>query len=171
MSILVGLLHRGGHAWSMGTRPGAGTLANMVLIGVFIDLLLPLVPDAAHWGWGLAYYSLAVVLAGFSTGMYIGAGLGNGPRDGLMLGISHHSGWPAGRVRTLIELTVLVAGWLLGGSIGVGTVLFTLGIGPSVQWGLRSFGVIPARAPLTLPAAPPLPPALADSATTPVPGA
>src|SRR5690606_19492698 len=140
-SILVGLLIVLG-TLLLGTRPGAGTLANMVLIGVFIDLLLPVVPDAPHWSWAAAYYAVAVVLAGFATGMYIGAGLGKGPRDGLMLGIAHHVGWPAGRVRTLIEVTVLVAGWLLGGTIGVGTIVFTLAIGPSVQWGLRLFGVL-----------------------------
>lgn len=150
VSILVGLLIVLG-TLVLGGRPGAGTLANMVLIGVFIDLLLPRVPDAPGWSWGLAYYGAAVALAGFSTGMYIGAGLGNGPRDGLMLGISHHTGWPAGRVRTGIEMTVLAAGWLLGGSIGVGTVLFTVAIGPSVQWGLRLFGVLPPARPVPAP--------------------
>lgn len=142
VSILVGLLIVAGTV-AMGHRPGAGTLANMVLIGVFIDLLMPLVPDAGHWSVGLGYYSLAVVMAGLATGMYIGAGLGSGPRDGLMLGISRHTGWPPGRVRTLIEVTVLAAGWLLGGAVGVGTLMFTLGIGPAAQWGLRLFGALP----------------------------
>jgi len=147
VSILVGV---GIVAWTMllSIRPGAGTLANMVLVGVFMDLTIPWVPDAPHWSWGVAYYLAAIVLAGFSTGMYIGAGLGKGPRDGLMLGLSQHTGWPAGRVRTLIEASVLVAGWLLGGSIGVGTVLFTFGIGPTVQWGLRIFGVVTDPRPL-----------------------
>jgi uncharacterized membrane protein YczE len=143
VSILVGLLIVVGTV-AMGNRPGAGTLANMVLIGVFIDLLMPLVPDATHWSWGVGYYSAAVVMAGLATGMYIGAGLGSGPRDGLMLGISAHTGWTPGRVRTMIEVAVLAAGWLLGGTVGVGTLMFTLGIGPAVQWGLRLFGALPS---------------------------
>ncbi len=151
VSILVGLAIVLG-TLSLGTRPGAGTLANMVLVGVFIDLLLPIVPEAPHWTWGLAYYAAAVGLTGFSTGMYIGAGLGKGPRDGLMLGVSQHTGWPVGRVRTMIEMTVLAAGWMLGGSIGMGTVLFTLTIGTTVQWGLRLFGVLAPPAPRPAPA-------------------
>lgn len=146
VSILVGLAIVAGTRF-LGIRPGPGTLANMVLVGVFTDLLLPRVPDAPGWGWGVAYYASAIVLAGLATGMYIGAGLGKGPRDGMMLGITQHSGWPVARVRTVIEVSVLLAGWLLGGSIGLGTLLFTATIGTSVQWGLKLFGVIPRTPP------------------------
>lgn len=137
-SIVVGFLILIG-TYFMGVRIGAGTVANMILIGVFIDLLLPATPAAIDWRWGLAYYAGGILTAGLATGMYIGAGMGEGPRDGLMMGLSRHTGWPVRRVRTLIEMCVLLLGWLMGGAVGVGTILFTLGIGPSVQWGLEIF--------------------------------
>lgn len=127
----------------LGVRPGPGTLANMVLIGVFLDLLLPWIPEARGWPAALAYYLGGVGLSGMGTGMYISAGLGKGPRDGLMMVLSDRTGWPVRRVRTLIELSVLGFGWALGGPIGIGTVIFTLTIGPSAQWGLQLFGVVP----------------------------
>jgi uncharacterized membrane protein YczE len=130
-------------SWFIGVRPWIGTIANMILIGVFIDLLLPILPAATHWGLGLAFYGAGILICGLATGLYISAGLGHGPRDGLMIGVSQRTGWPVRRVRTLIELTVLLLGWLMGATIGVGTLLFALGIGPAVQWGLRVCGVIP----------------------------
>jgi hypothetical protein len=138
-SIVVGLLIVAGTTLS-GERPGAGTLANMVLIGVFIDLLLPVVPAASGWLVGLMMFVAGLALCGFATGLYIGARLGKGPRDGLMIAISAHTGWPVRRVRTVIELTVLAAGWLMGGTVGLGTILFTAGIGPVTQWSLQLFG-------------------------------
>ena len=129
----------------IGIRPGVGTLVNMVAIGSFIDLTLPLVPPAGHWAWGLAYYLAALGLAGVGTGMYIAPGLGAGPRDGLMVGLAERSGWSVRLVRTLLEMGVLLAGWAMGGPVGVGTILFTLGIGPAVQWGMERFGVAPSR--------------------------
>ncbi|HEX2190440.1 MAG TPA: hypothetical protein VHG51_16140 [Longimicrobiaceae bacterium] len=126
--------------WRLGVRPGPGTLANMVLIGVFIDLLLPVLPPAdGRTAW--LYHAAGIVLTGLATGLYIAPGLGKGPRDGLMLGVSAATGIPAGRVRTGIEAAVLALGWAMGGTIGVGTVLFALAIGPVTQWGLRAFGV------------------------------
>lgn len=122
-------------------RPGPGTLANMVLIGVVIDLLLPILPLARGWVLGLVYFLPALVLMGLCTGMYIGAGLGSGPRDGLMLALAERTGWPVRHVRTGIELSALGAGWAMGGTVGIGTVLFALTVGPSAQWGLRLFGV------------------------------
>jgi uncharacterized protein len=143
MSVLVGLLIvAAGRA--IGVRPGVGTLVNMVLVGVFIDLLLPLVPAAEGWRWGLGYYATALFLCGVSTGMYIAPGLGAGPRDGMMIGLSARSGWPVRRVRTLIELTVLAAGWAMGGRVGFGTLLFTFAAGPAAQLGLQLFGALPA---------------------------
>lgn len=138
-SIVVGLAIVGG-TWYIGVRPGPGTLANMVLIGVFIDLLLPLLPPATGW-LRPAYHSAGTVLTGLATGLYIAPGLGKGPRDGMMLGIAARTGWPVGRVRTVIELTVLVLGWALGATIGFGTIVFALGIGPATEWGLRLFRV------------------------------
>ena len=139
-SIVAGLVLQIG-SWFIGVRPGLGTLANMILIGVFIDVLTPIVPAAQGWGWGFAYYLPGVLVCGLSTGFYIAAGLGKGPRDGLMIGVSERTGWPVSRVRTLIELIVLALGWSMGATIGVGTLLFAFGIGPAVQWGLRVCGV------------------------------
>ncbi|WP_396454213.1 YitT family protein [Actinomadura sp.] len=110
-------------------RPGIGTVSNVVLIGVFADLFLWLLPDphalAARW----AYLVIGVLAGGVATGCYIGAGLGPGPRDGLMTGIAAR-GHSIRAVRTGIELTVLAAGWLLGGTVGVGTLLYAVAIGP-----------------------------------------
>lgn len=124
----------------IGIRPGMGTVANMLLIGAALDVVLPRLPSATHWGWGLVYHLTGIGLSGIATGLYIAAGLGMGPRDGLMVGLSDRTGWAVRRVRTLIEMSALAAGWAMGGTVGVGTVLFTLTIGPSVQWGLQLFG-------------------------------
>lgn len=144
-SIVTGLAILAGSRL-LGVRPGVGTVANMVLIGVFIDILLPLVPAARGWAMGLAYYLPAVLVVGLCTGMYIAARLGSGPRDGLMLALAARTGWPVRRVRTLIELSALGAGWAMGGQVGVGTLLFAATVGPAAQWGLRLFGVTPAPA-------------------------
>lgn len=143
-SILVGLVIVLA-SLPLGVRPGPGTLANMILIGVVIDLALPVIPLAGDWVMGLAYYAIGVLMVGFATGMYMGAALGNGPRDGLMVGVSRAGDWPIRRVRTAIELSALGAGWLMGGAVGVGTLLFAFAIGPSVQIGLEVFGVTGPR--------------------------
>ncbi|HEX6289884.1 MAG TPA: hypothetical protein VFZ66_11865 [Herpetosiphonaceae bacterium] len=129
-------------SWWIAIRPGIGTLANMVGISIFLDLLQPLVPAAPSWSWALGYHVVGILLCGLTTGVYIGAGLGKGPRDGLMVGLSNRTGWPVRRVRTLIEIVVLACGWLMGGTIGLGTIMFAFGIGPAVQWGLRLCGVL-----------------------------
>ncbi|MFG2019801.1 membrane protein YczE [Actinomadura geliboluensis] len=110
-------------------RPGIGTISNVVLVGVFADLFLWLLPapDALAFRWG--FLVVAVLVGGVATGCYIGAGLGPGPRDGLMTGIAAR-GHSIRVVRTGIELAVLAAGWLLGGTVGLGTVLYALAIGP-----------------------------------------
>jgi uncharacterized membrane protein YczE len=110
-------------------RPGIGTLCNVVVVGSVLDLVLWLVPPPA----GLTVRVLAlisgVVLNGVATGLYIGAGFGPGPRDGLMTGIAAR-GHSIRVVRTCIEATVLLGGWLLGGNVGPGTVLYAVAIGP-----------------------------------------
>ena len=128
-----------------GVRPGPGTVANMIVIGLLTDAVLPLVPEARGLGWGLAYYVVALAIAGPATGMYIAPRLGSGPRDGLMLALSARLGWPVRRVRLALELLVLGAGWRMGGSIGAGTVLFAVCVGPVVQWGLHLYGVLPPQ--------------------------
>lgn len=147
-SILVGVVIVAG-SYLLKIRPGPGTIANMVLIGVFIDLILPRVPPAGNWLVGLGYYAVAVPLAGLGTGMYMGARLGNGPRDGLMLGLSIARGWPIHRVRTAIELSALLGGWAMGGPIGIGTVIFAVTIGPAAHFALRLFNVVPPADPPT----------------------
>ncbi|MEU8799880.1 hypothetical protein [Spirillospora sp. NPDC048819] len=110
-------------------RPGIGTISNVVLIGVFADLFLWLLPTPEALGVRWAYLVIAVLVGGFATGCYIGAGLGPGPRDGLMTGIAAR-GHSIRVVRTGIELTVLATGWLLGGTVGIGTLLYAVAIGP-----------------------------------------
>jgi uncharacterized protein len=132
---------------AMGIRPGLATVLNMVFIGVFTDLLLAVVPVATSPAAGLAYFAAAIPLVGLASGAYIGAGFGHGPRDGLMMALTLRSGWSVRRIRTLLEVVVLAVGWAMGGVVGIGTVLVTLTIGHSVQWGLRVFGAIPPARP------------------------
>lgn len=125
-------------------RPGIGTVANIVLIGLTIDVVLAVVdsPPGSTAGRA-AFMLLGVAMWGPGSGFYIGAGLGPGPRDGLMTGL-HANGVGSIRVvRTALEVVVLTAGWLLGGSVGIGTVVFAVTIGPNVQYFLRLLGVAP----------------------------
>jgi uncharacterized membrane protein YczE len=110
-------------------RPGFGTLNNVLIVGLVIDLMLAVVPPVHVFPAQVAMMLGGVVLNGIATGAYIGAGLGPGPRDGLMTGLAAR-GHSIRVVRTSIELTVLVTGWLLGGTVGLGTVVYALGIGP-----------------------------------------
>ena len=110
-------------------RPGFGTLSNVIVIGVVVDVLLATVAPVHGLPARVGVMLAAVVLNGVATGLYIGAGLGPGPRDGLMTGLAAR-GHSIRVVRTGIELTVLLTGWLLGGTVGIGTVVYALGIGP-----------------------------------------
>lgn len=115
---------------------GVGTVANVIMIGVVIDLSLWRLPEEfTNLGVRWALLVGGIALIGIGTSLYIGAGLGPGPRDGLMTGLAKR-GWAIGIVRTALELSVLAGGWLLGGTVGFGTVLFALGVGPIVQWTL-----------------------------------
>lgn len=118
-------------------RPGVGTIANVIVIAVTVDTGLAVLPHPTSLPVRTAMMVGAVVLNALSTVLYIGAGMGPGPRDGLMTGLVARTGWSVRLVRTGIETTVLAAGWLLGGTVGVGTVLYALGIGPLVQLVLR----------------------------------
>lgn len=139
-TIIVGAVIVAG-TYLIKVRPGAGTLANMVFIGVFTDVFLVYVPPVSGLPFQLAVFMGGVMLCAFATGLYISAGLGKGPRDGLMIGISQLSGWRVGPVRTGIEVIVLIVGWLMGGTVGIGTLIFAATIGPATQWGLRLFGM------------------------------
>lgn len=125
--------------------PGFGTLANAVLVGVFADIGLALIPAFSHLGGQIAMLAGAVVLNGIASACYIGARLGPGARDGLMTGLARRTGWSVRLSRTLIEVVVLGVGWLLGGSVGVGTVVYALAIGPVVQLLLPLF-TVPVKA-------------------------
>lgn len=114
-------------------RPGLGTVSNVVVIAVAVDATSAVLPHLD----GLPIRTLAmvsgIVVNAFATALYIGAGMGPGPRDGLMTGLVARTGWSIRLTRTGIELTVVLTGWLLGGTLGVGTVLYALGVGPLVQ--------------------------------------
>lgn len=125
--------------WPLGERPGIGTAINIVLIGLATNATLAVLPDVAVPVAQLGMMLAGVVVIGIGSGLYLAADLGPGPRDGLMTGLHRRFGWSIRRARTAVELTVLVAGWLLGGTIGLGTVVFALGIGPLVQVFLRAF--------------------------------
>lgn len=122
-------------------RVGMGTLLNVLLIGVFLDMLAPVVPDPATLSLRWLQFLLGVGLLGFATGAYVAAGLGAGPRDGLVLGLSRVYGWPVPRVRTAVEFVVLLIGWGLGGPAGWGTLVFALLVGPAMGVGLGLFGL------------------------------
>ncbi|MBM7416613.1 MULTISPECIES: YitT family protein [Nocardiaceae] len=123
-------------------RPGTGTVANIVIIAVSVDLVSGWLPDVSSIPSRTAMLTGGVVLNGLATAAYISAGLGAGPRDGLMTGLVARTGLSVRLVRTVIELAVLGTGWLLGGTAGVGTVLYALAIGPLVHFFL---GVMPQK--------------------------
>lgn len=130
-------------AWiPLRNRPGIGTVANVVVIAVTVDGALAVLPAPSALPVRIAMMVGAVVLNAVSTVLYIGAGLGPGPRDGLMTGLVARTGLSVRLVRTSIEATVLTVGWLLGGTVGVGTVVYAFGIGPLVQLVLK---LLPAR--------------------------
>ena len=125
-------------------RPGLGTVSNVVVLGSALDAVLAVLPAQHALLARIGFLLLGVVLVGAATGMYIGANFGPGPRDGLMTGLARRTGRSIRLTRTAIELTVLAIGWLLGGTVGIGTVVFALAIGPLAQLFLRIF----ARRPL-----------------------
>ncbi len=114
-------------------RPGIGTVANVVVIAVSVDAALALISAPSALPARAALLAAGIVLNGLASAAYIGARLGPGPRDGLMTGLAARTGWSIRLVRTGIELTVLAVGWLLGGTVGIGTVAYALAIGPLTQ--------------------------------------
>ena len=133
-------------------RPGFGTVANALLVGAFVDLTMLVLDDAGSWPLAVLLLVSGVLLNGLATALYIGASLGSGPRDGLMTGLVRRTGRSVRLVRTALEGTVLVAGWLLGGTVGIGTVAYALAIGPiahallpllTVRSGQRRGGALP----------------------------
>lgn len=142
LSIAVGALVM--LAWiPLRQRPGFGTFANIVVIGLVIDASLMVLPVFEGLGLRAAMMTAGVVLNAVGTAAYIGAGMGAGPRDGLMTGLHERLGWSIRVSRLSIEATVLAAGWLLGGVVGVGTVLYAVALGPLVQLFLPMFTLAP----------------------------
>ena len=146
--LLIGIAAR--------VRPGIGTLLNVFVIGAVLDLLLtsPLLAELDEQPVPLRLLAtlggIATVAAG--SALYLGAHLGPGPRDGLMVAIHVRTGWRVGTARAVLECTVLVLGVLLGGPVGIGTLLFALGIGPAVQVAFRLLHQTPVRRPVEVPA-------------------
>lgn len=122
-------------------RPGLGTISNVLVIGAAMDATLAVVPDAHAMAVRVPLMTAGIVLNGAATGLYIAARFGPGPRDGLMTGLHQHTGVSVRLVRTAIEITVVVTGFLLGGTVGVGTLLYAVAIGPLAQVFLRVFAV------------------------------
>ncbi|MGW0215254.1 membrane protein YczE [Micromonospora chokoriensis] len=123
-------------------RPGLGTVSNVVVIGLVVDATLAVLPSGGPLGVRIALLVTGIVANGAATGMYLGARLGPGPRDGLMTGfVARRPGWSIRLVRTAIEVTVLALGWLLGGTVGLGTVAYALAIGPLAQLFIPLFAV------------------------------
>jgi uncharacterized membrane protein YczE len=156
VSILVGALVL--LAWiPLRQRPGLGTVSNVVVIGVAVDATLAVVPAPGALPLRVALLVAGVLLNAVATAAYIGVHLGPGPRDGLMTGLVRRTGGSVRLVRTSIEVAVVATGWLLGGTLGVGTVVYALAIGPLVQVLLPRSSVSLASPP-TRPAAAPTPP-------------
>ncbi|MFG2106779.1 membrane protein YczE [Micromonospora chersina] len=126
-------------------RPGLGTISNVVVIGLVVDATLALLPPGDGLPVSATLLVAGIVANGAATGLYLGAGLGPGPRDGLMTGFTaRRPRYSLRLVRTVIEVTVLSLGWLLGGTVGLGTVAYALAIGPLAQFFIPIFAV-PAR--------------------------
>ncbi|WP_043245402.1 MULTISPECIES: membrane protein [unclassified Streptomyces] len=123
------------------TRPGLGTVSNVFVVGLAMDGTLSVVPEVHAYGVRVPLMLAAIVLNGVATGLYIAAKFGPGPRDGLMTGLHLRTGRSIRLMRTCIEIAVVVTGFALGGTIGVGTVLYALAIGPLAQFFLRVFAV------------------------------
>jgi uncharacterized membrane protein YczE len=130
-------------------KPGIGTVSNVFVLGIVVDITLSLLGDVHGLGYQLALLTSGVVLNAVAGAAYIGAGLGPGPRDGLMTGLVRVSGKSVGVVRTSIEVSVLSIGFVLGGTVGLGTVVYALSIGPLLQVLLPAFTIkepLPATA-------------------------
>ena len=121
-------------------RPGFGTVANAVVIGVAIDVMLPLLPGPGGWPARYAFVLGGIALVAIGSGLYLTAHLGPGPRDGLMTGLHFRTGRSLRLIRTSIEGSALLIGFALGGRVGIGTVAFALLVGPGVQAAVRALG-------------------------------
>lgn len=122
-------------------RPGIGTILNALFVGPAMEVGLLMVDTPEGFGQRIFLFLGGLLMMAIASGLYIGARFGPGPRDGLMIGFNERFGWPLWAVRTVVEVTVLSIGWILGGSFGVGTVVFALTIGPLAQRAITVFRV------------------------------
>ena len=137
ISILVLLL------WvPLSQKPGMGTILNALIIGIMIDICIKFVPTPEDFISQIFLAFAAVLIVGLGGGIYLVANLGAGPRDGLMIGLQKKTNFPIAAVRATLEITVMSIGWYLGGTVGVGTLLFAFGIGPAVALSLFIVGKI-----------------------------
>lgn len=135
ISILVLLL------WvPLSQKPGMGTILNALIIGIMIDICIKFVPTPEDFISQIFLAVAAVLIVGLGGGIYLVANLGAGPRDGLMIGLQKKTNFPIAAVRATLEITVMSIGWYLGGTVGVGTLLFAFGIGPAVALSLFIVG-------------------------------
>ena len=123
-------------------KPGIGTILNALIIGLMIDVCIKFVPTPENYISQLLLAIIAVLTVGLGGGIYLVGNLGAGPRDGLMIGLQQKTNLPIAAVRAFLEITVMSIGWYLGGTVGVGTLLFAFGIGPAVALGLFLVGRI-----------------------------
>jgi uncharacterized membrane protein YczE len=114
-------------------RPGLGTVSNVIVIGLVVDAVLRVLPAPGMPAVRVLFVALGVLLNAVATAGYIGARFGPGPRDGLMTGLVHRRGWSVRLVRSTIEVSVVTLGWLLGGTLGIGTLIYAFGVGPIVH--------------------------------------
>ncbi len=124
-------------------RPGLGTVLNALLVGPSMEIGLALVDVPDLLVHKIVLFAAGLLMMGIASGFYIGAGFGPGPRDGLMVGINARYGWPLWAARTTVEVIVLSIGWFLGGTVGVGTVIFALMIGPLAQRAIKVYRIGP----------------------------
>jgi len=130
----------------LGQKPGLGTIMNILIIAGVLDLSMYLFDFSSNIFFiNLLTSSLGVIIVGIGSGIYLIANLGPGPRDGLMTGLQKVTGYPIAWIRALIEISVVLMGWMLGGTIGIGTFLFAFGIGPAVAFGLYLINTLSMR--------------------------
>ena len=123
-------------------QPGMGTILNVFIIAGTIDLTLPYLPSPIEYPSQVLQAAIGIMTIGLGSGFYLTANLGPGPRDGLMVGLQRITDLPIITVRTALELMVVITGWLMGGLVGLGTIMFVFGIGPAVAGGLYLVGVL-----------------------------
>ena len=120
----------------LGQRPGIGTIFNALIIALMIDLCIKFIPTPSNYINQLILAIISVIMVGIGGGIYLVSNLGAGPRDGLMIGLQNVTNLPIAAVRAILEISVVSIGWYLGGTVGIGTLLFAFGIGPCVALGL-----------------------------------